>query len=672
MKFETLKNYFSNNKVKKVTLISLAFLIWFGVVFLTINHYSNVLGKESDGSSVYTEVIEVNKDTKITQEISFVKESDSLAVKYATYARKNKGNLHLTVKGKDSGFVYVDKTENISILQDNAFVTYSYAKGYETKKDAKLVVEISSDSESGSSAGVWFTDEQYFENSKLTINKTTDEKELIVHYLLPNQKYSSFSTAVIALSAIGFSIVVALLAFTNVKKEYLFSSIVLICGLAFMVIMSMGALPDEILHYEHALSFSNVVLKEDRDTIDSSLVNYDSFADHSNVSFTYNRMFRDFDKSLEYTGKRIECDPTVDGVYFVQYLPQTIAVTICRLFKASMIKTYLSGRFANLMFYTICVFIAIKNTPTRKMLIGVIATLPIFVQQAASYSYDTFINGMVLISVSYLFKWLSEDKKVSVKDIVTVFLVSLLLSPAKIVYGLFTLLFWLVPTNRFGSFKNKILVLLFLCAPTIGQVLYNIYIRIEGTFTLNYLEDTHTISLGNNGVFYSDSPTSGSGKLFNVVYILEHPIETIELVLRTVRFYLSTWFYQSLGRSLSGNNLVVPMTNIRIILILIGVTALRKGEFNFSILTKLSYIAVCLMIAAFVLVTMLTGWTYRDDTMIVGVQGRYFCPLLPYFFSIFGNKYVQITDKLDKPVIFTVVCNLFFIIVYILAYTFVN
>ena len=114
------------------------------------------------------------------------------------------------------------------------------------------------------------------------------------------------------------------------------------------------------------------------------------------------------------------------------------------------------------------------------------------------------------------------------------------------------------------------------------------------------------------------------------------------------------------------------MEVIRIILVLIVVSVLQADNYAMSWKMRLSTIFICVAIAMLVLTTMLTGWTRRDDIYIQGMQGRYFCPLLPYFFSIFSNKKLKIKYDCEKPVIFTIICIMFFIMVYVLAYTFVN
>ena len=58
--------------------------------------------------------------------------------------------------------------------------------------------------------------------------------------------------------------------------------------------------------------------------------------------------------------------------------------------------------------------------------------------------------------------------------------------------------------------------------------------------------------------------------------------------------------------------------------------------------------------------------------MVQGIQGRYFCPLLPYFFTVFNNKKFSIPEKFDKYILFVYLVIFFEIVLYVMSYTFLN
>ena len=172
--------------------------------------------------------------------------------------------------------------------------------------------------------------------------------------------------------------------------------------------------------------------------------------------------------------------------------------------------------------------------------------------------------------------------------------------------------------------------------------------------------------------FEGDEGDAPLAKYYTVSYMLEHPAETIMIYIRSIRMWISTWFYQSLGRGLAGVTLILPMTVIRVIIVLLVLAVLQADNFTMSFKMRGVTLGVCVIIAMLVLTTMLTGWTRRDDIYIQGMQGRYFCPLLPYFFSILSNKKLKIKYNCEKSVIFTIICIMLFVTVFVLSYTFVN
>lgn len=666
---DRLKKNFSENKV----LLFVFIVIWAVVLYLTLNFYSNTFGKESYGPTVLEEVVEVDKNTNIKQIVSTDGNTETVSVKFATYARKNKGNITLKVTGLNSRNVYLEKQIPISRITDNQYATYSLNKEVNSTYEKQIAIELTSDSEQGSSVGVYVSNYPCFEYSNLTINGGKIDKELGIKFLLENENYQKFTKLAIYFTCILLTTLVIVLLLINPSQEVMLTILAAAFGLTLLLVITPGAAPDELLHYEETLQVSNAMMFEDTETIDKAYLNYDSFGDHVNSAYSYNRFIRDINKPFELKDKKEEFTYSATG-YLAYYVPQAIGVTIARLLKVNTLKTFYIGRLTNLIFYLACVYISLKNTPTKKMLLGVIANIPIFIQQAASYSYDAFINGLVLILISFFFKWYFVEEKINKKDYIFVLITCILLAPAKIVYGVFILLFWFVPFDRYQSKKHKTIGTLLLCAPTIVFVLYNIIIRTIGTL----LDGIYYEYLRENCLISTDISTlqgyvgDDDWQLYNIHFILRHPIWTIKICLRSVRFYLSTWFYQSIGRSLAGSNLVMPMTIVRLIMICLAITSFREEKYTLSNGLRIAFIGACIVIALLILFTMLTGWTERGDVLIKGVQGRYFCPLLPYFFSIFGNKKFKLPSKLDKYVLFALIIVNFETVIYILSYTFVN
>lgn len=664
-----LKDRLVNNYKKNKWFLFVFVVVWIIVCFFTMNSYKDSLGKESIGNSNNDKIIELNKDTKIVTVIPAEDQAESISILFGTYARKNSGLVNVTVKGYESKTEYINKDINIASIQDNAFYTIGFNQVLKIENDTKIEVLLTSNSELDKAVGVYLSQDKYFDNSKVTINNRIDFGDLCIKFLLHNDVLEKICYQIIAWSIVGLSLLILLLLLVSPKYEVLFACVVLVFGLISSIMITPMSAPDEQLHYEYCFQLSNYMMgnSENHLLIDETYAKDSHFVGHYNTSAAYIRLDKEFDQPLELKGKYKVSNDDIDGLYVAYYVPQALGITISRLLNFNMLKLFYFGRLINLLFYVVCIYYSIKNTPKHKLLFGLLATMPMFIQQASSYSYDSFVFGLCFLELSYLLKWMHTDKKIEKKDFIITLIICLLLAPAKIVYGFFSLLFYFVPEERFGNKKNKIKCLLLLIAPAALVVLYNVWIRIEYIFILffrNIFQTVHAETTDENYIF--------TVRIWNLPYVFEHPMETIEIILRTIRYQIKHWFYDSISHTLSGHTLVLPLYITYIHIALLLASSFKDEGTKYQPMFKLSVFAVCVIIGFLTLFGMLTGWTERGAFMINGVQGRYFCPLLPFFFVILNNDKIKISADIDKYVVFVQILLYFEVLINVLSYTFVN
>lgn len=657
---ERIKKNFNKNK-----WLLLAFIVlWIVSIIFTNNYFKSSLGKESYGGELKDTPIELNKDTEIEAIIPTTDKTDSVSILFATYARKNSGEINVVVEGVDTNIIYVDETINASMVEDNKHATFALDQQLSTEKDTKLKITLSSTSESDKAVGVYYYNEYYFEGSELKVNGEEVEGELCVRYLLQNDDLKVLSNQIITYSTIALTILALLLLLLEPSYDVYFTIAVIVFGLIMMAIITPMSPPDEELHYQYCFQLSNILMGDNENYIfiDWAYANDSYFVGHKNVGSAFIRLIRDFNKPLELTGEMFECNFDAEGSYIPYYVPQIIGITLGRLLKLNMLKTFYLGRLCNLIFYAACVYVAIKSASKHKVLFGIIATSPLFIQQAASYNYDGFIYGFCLILAGYLVKWMNNDELINKKDYIICLITSTLLAPAKIIYGVITLLFIFVPENRFGSKKKKIIMLLLLCSPSIAMILYNIWIRIEDRLLAIIV--IHADDGDINDVF--------NVKLWTVPYILKYPWDTVMIIFRTIRYGIKMWFYDTMGHILSGHTLVLPiyLTYIQIVLTLAA--SLIKENIYYPVKFKIGIIVVCLAIGLLTLLAMLTGWTPRGAYLIDGIQGRYFCQIIPLFFMLFSNNKYNLPEKVSNYLLIVYVFEFYQIMMNVLSYTFVN
>lgn len=682
---ERIKKNFKENKVLFFVLIA----IWTLTVVATLLYYGNTLGKQSIGNEGSQNVVELNNKTKIEQVISVedIDASKTMAIKFATYARNNSGDIYINVIGNSTKEEYANETVNVSKIVDNDFYVFDLDRALDFGAEKNITISITSNSEKGKAIGVYYSNDKAFNDSQLKINGFSKEGDLSTRFLVDNYELNLFYKIIITWMIITFTIIILVLLLIKPKLEIIFTMIAVVFGLTFWIVMTPMSVPDETTHYEYSFQLSNMIMGEkDYKYFDEEYQNYGSFAGHYNISAAYTRLVKKINRPLSLDNNKVEMISNIADSYKTPFIPQALGITLSRLLNLNMLKTFYMGRLFNLIFYVVCIYIAVKKAPIHKMLFGIIGTLPIFIQQAASFSYDCFINGLCLVLLSCVFKWMYQKEKITIKEFIFVFVVNLLLAPIKVVYGLFSFLFWFVPTEKFSNKRNKIIGTLIITAPAMYELAVLLFPLIF-RFVRKMFEKL-TMSINNKNLIFADdgettytyAPSYTEDEVYHFSDVINNPFEAIEIFARTIRYNLKTWFYGAFGRVLSGNTLVLPISLVYSLLIIVIGLSFREEIFVESITFKVISIGLCVLAGLMMLGGMLISWTPINQDIIdayggpiiQGIQGRYFSPLLPYCFIAFNNKKIKISQKLDKYIIFAFLIIVFEIIVYVLSYTFVN
>lgn len=668
---QKVKNNLKKNKVATIILIT----IWIITVVGTLFYYDATLGKQSYGNGLATSVVELYDGVTIKQTAPVTDGTESVAIKFATYARKNKGSLTVQVVGNNTRTTYITKEINTKNINDNAFLTVKLNRDIVLDKEQFVTVILTSSNTKDNSIGVYYSDDKVFEMSEFSINNELQAGDLGVRFLTNSEPLTKFYKMLITWTITSITFLILFFMLIEPKLEIFFAVMTAMIGLTFCFLMTPLSIPDEFAHFEYSIQVSNYMTFEDNHIlVDGDYKDYGSYRGHHNVSSAYEKIMRRWNSEFVPDGVMEEMDNDVADIYKLCFVPSSIGVTIARLLKFNRVKLFYLGRMFNLAFYVSCIYLAIKKTPIHKLLFGILATVPMFMQQAASYSYDCFVFGLSFVTIGYLLNFIFRKDQITNKEIIFVLIVNALLAPAKIVYGFFSLLFWLVPSEKYGSKKKKILCSLLLCCPAIYQLLKITMPILEKVFD-NLSELAYDAELN-----LIDSEWKIVEEKITVGYMVRHPLETISLFTRTIRYSMKNWFYDSLGRTLSGMSIVVPVNLVHLLIIAPIVSAFTKEEHIEPLGLKIGYICVCLIIALYVMGGFVLSWTDMsqavvDDfggVIIQGIQGRYFSPLLPFAYSIFNNKKLAIPQKYNKYIIYIQLLVLFEVVVYVLSFTFVN
>ena len=139
---------------------------------------------------------------------------------------------------------------------------------------------------------------------------------------------------------------------------------------------------------------------------------------------------------------------------------------------------------------------------------------------------------------------------------------------------------------------------------------------------------------------------TAAGKL-SFSYAITHPLNYLDLMLRSY-----ATFANSLSFGIGGSRMgwaekdVIPDIMIAGLLVSAGVMSVfEKDRFSFTKRDRNVFLGIIALIV-FTMPAMLLSWTSAGSDMIMGLQGRYFLPVLPLIFFVFTKFTVRVrTDS---------------------------
>ena len=274
------------------------------------------------------------------------------------------------------------------------------------------------------------------------------------------------------------------------------------------------------------------------------------------------------------------------------------------------------GQLLILIFFGVVTAYGIYKIPYAKRTMAVIGLLPMVVQQATSFSYDMEINGAAFLLACLSFSFLEERPKK--KDVVFYVLALWILYCAKAhIYAILVLVTIALFAKRTWLEKSKLKVLI-----PIGGILLAGGICACGEFL-------DTIQ---NVPFIARLQEEG----YSPYYYLTHPGYTIPLFFRTLLHRGTNYIFQMMGGSFGWFQIYVWTPIVVLLFLLVLVSAIRREEEpSFSLKKRILILIPCVAIGLLIFAAMLIYETGQKASVIEGVQGRYFLPvLLPVLVSL--------------------------------------
>lgn len=321
------------------------------------------------------------------------------------------------------------------------------------------------------------------------------------------------------------------------------------------------------------------------------------------------------EKTYDTNTQKIEWGYRIAAYSPLTYLPQIIGIHIGRIFTNNSIIHFYIARIANIITCTIMLYFAIKIIPYGKNMMFLLCTIPIVIEGFSTLSADGMLISASFLFIAYIFKLKEEkNKKISKKDIAILSILCIIIALSKTIYIILLPLLFLIPKEKFKNNKTKIIFITIIC---IVSAILDI-----GWYIIGIQKDTFFVEAGNNPVGY----------------IISNPIGYVRKLLYTIIKNAPQYIQEMFGLKLEWNEAItIPIFPIILLILSILISALGKIKTNLKKIEKILLVAIIISCIFLVFTSMFISWSKTETLEIMGIQGRYFIPILPLAFLLIGN-----------------------------------
>lgn len=656
-----LFSFFKKHKKIWGIVIGLCVLIYGIFIFFAdiSNNQIYYINKDS------TDVLDIFPQKEIVQMIEMDDTVEEIQFRFATYTNtysNSQEKIYINIENDNDYFV--QKEIDISQLTDNEFVTINLQNNpLKAGETYQIMIGRAGIFDRQTHVAIYYN--QQVDNASLYL-----DGENISGSLTVGIRYSFADIyiyyGIVLLFMVAFLIVTYLTLYIKhicIEKNFIIYATML--GILFMFIIPPFTNFDDVTHYASNYKYANIILNDGIvEESDEELTNM-GYGKTGNVL-----KMREGDLPISYVGNYETSSPTVQSYKAIihnlfstdhskadtlveyanaglpyQSIPIWSGMVIARIIGLGQIPMIMLCRILSLVVYIIIMYFAIRIIPFGKLIVFIIALLPMSLSLVVSFSYDTFYIEIATLLIALTLKMAYSSSMISAKQIIGVFILIALLVPHKLVYTPLALLPIIIPKEKLAV-KNRDKLL---CRKTIFLV---------GIFFVTLL------SLGIYFYFCLLNPFMGretyseygigpwNNKVYTAQILLSNIIEAIRLYADSLIYNLGYTILHSFSWIQHYNIPLTFMLTFAVIAIFISFS-----DRNFGLQTiRAKHICICVGIAfcSFSLcIAAAMQWTTLDNLVVMGLHGRYFIPIYPLAFILVRqfNK-VKVSKNSYKYLIF--------------------
>lgn len=603
--------------IKNVFLFGvIIILLWMYCYYIHASYSSNECTSEE--ISVVNVLEPIIEGSKIEQR--FICETyhlESLKIMFGTYQKVNQANLFVELLNENNNLIYKWEV-NEAVIADNEYYVFELDNPIENTKNKVFNIRVYSDAKDYDNAiSVYYGNA--VEGCLLKVDGEGLEQTICFQTVSSESKPLVFNIFVCVIPII-LIIVGIVLYKVKLTYEKQFMVVYVVLGLVFHIAIPAFAVPDEHAHYCRAYEVSQGHM--------TSEINEEGYGGRefpANLLFAGRSDYEKHSDLFQYRDEQLSKEKTFHIFTNISlyaptgYLPQAIGIKLMSCFTDNCMMIFYAGRIVNWITALIITYFALKYLPFGKKIVSVILLLPMNLQEVVSYSSDAMVTVCVFAMVSFILhmKYVHQGE-FEKKHYIIMYTLAIFLSLYKVVYVPFCLLLFLLPIDKFKNKKT-----------------YTKHVFILGTSVI--VASLGWLLVANK---YLIEYNQGVDSAKQVGYILTHIPQYIYIMFATVVDSVQGWLYTMTGAALGWFNVPVNSTLIEIYFLLLICAVISASKEKISIIQRVDrrLLLVCSSLTFLLICTSLyVQWTPVGNIRIIGIQGRYFLPILLPVLLVISN-----------------------------------
>ncbi len=306
---------------------------------------------------------------------------------------------------------------------------------------------------------------------------------------------------------------------------------------------------------------------------------------------------------------------TLGGENAIAKVGSVIGIIFAKLLNLGAYPLFYLGRIFSAAFFVACAVAAVRITPVGRNVFMAVSLLPMTLQLAGSYSYDGGTIGLSFVFIALALKAMLGEGRLNRRDLIALAIFAALLSPCKAVYVLEVGLVLFIPSRRFSSKRNALIIKM------------GILVLAAASVAVTKLSMVASVSSGTTTFAFPGERT------YSLADLLSNPLATLSLFFRTLDTAGDSYWMTAIGSNLGWlqQNIGMPAFLMGAYAIVMLYAAQRSEDDPAELMPwqRALFLAIAGAVWLAVMLSMAVSWTPVSAEVIQGVQGRYILPVAP-------------------------------------------